>query len=550
MQTLSMATRPDFRRVFAASPGLLLLLTSDLTIVDASDAYLRATMTRRQDIVGCELFEVFPDNPGDPNATGVGNLAASLERVRNLRRPDAMAVQKYDVRRPDGAFEERFWSPLNTPVIGDFGEVEWIIHSVEDVTAVVHLAQEQMQAEAFAEQQRRLVQQLRGANEALADNEKALRASEERFRGLAEDLKSQEARLLSILMTVPDAMVVIDERGSIQSFSHTAVRLFGYEPAEVLGRNVSLLMPQPYRREHDGYLDRHLTTGERRIIGTGRIVVGERKDGSTFPMELQVGEVLLESQRQFTGFIRDLTEHRESERRLQELQAELLHVARLTEMGQMASSLAHELNQPLSAASNYLSGALRLLERDETARALDGLRRAGGQIARTGDIIRRLRAFVRKEEAARRVESVAQVVEEASALALVGARSEGIRVEVRLGDEVPAAMIDKIQVQQVLVNLIRNAIEAMASAPRRELTIATCKTADDRVEMSVADTGCGIAPAIREKLFQPFVTDKATGMGVGLSLCRSIVEAHDGRLWAEDNPAGGATFRFTVPRGD
>jgi len=539
--------RPDFRAVFDSAPGLLLLLSPDLTIVGASGAYLRATMTRREDIVGCELFDVFPDNPDDPSATGAGNLAASLGRVLRLKRPDAMAVQKYDVRRPDGVFEERFWSPLNSPVLGESGEVEWIIHSVEDVTEVVRLEHEQTQAKSFAQEQKRLVSHLRAANEALAENDRALRASEERFRGLAEELKGQEARLRSILMTVPDAMIVIDEGGRIQSFSQTAERLFGYAPEDVVGRNVSMLMPQPYRREHDGYLNRHLTTGERRVIGTGRIVVGERKDGSTFPMELQVGEVLLESRRQFTGFIRDLTERRDSERRLQELQSELLHVARLTEMGQMASALAHELNQPLSAAANYLSGTVRCLERKDAVTALEGARKAVEQVARTGEIIRRLRDFVRKGEAAQRVEHVAQVVEEASALALVGAKGDGVRVEVRLGEEVQTALMDKIQIQQVLVNLIRNAIEAMANMPRRELTIATRRSADETVEISVIDTGPGVAPEIKEKLFQPFVTSKATGMGVGLSLCRSIVEAHGGRLWAEDSPAGGAAFRFTVP---
>jgi two-component system sensor kinase FixL len=538
--------RPDFQAIFEAAPCLCLILAPDLTIVGASVAYLGATMTRREDIVGRDLFDVFPDNPDDPGATGVTNLAASLDRVLRLKRPDAMPVQKYDVRRPDGVFEERYWSPLNSPVIDLFGEVQWIVHCVEDVTEVLRLEHEQTQARTFAEEQQRVVDQLRAANEALAQNQTALRASEERFRALAEELKGQEARLSSILKTVPDAMIVIDEQGLIQSFSQTAERLFGYALDEVVGRNVSLLMPQPYRREHDGYLGRHLATGERRVIGTGRIVVGERKDGSTFPMELQVGEVVLEGRRQFTGFVHDLTERLESERRLQELQSELLHVARLTEMGQMASALAHELNQPLSAASNYLSGGRRVLERGETARAIEAMQQAAEQIGRTGEIIRRLRNFVRKGEVRRRIENVPQVVEEACALALVGVKSEGIRVTIQLGEEAPNVLMDKIQVQQVLVNLMRNAVEAMAQSPKRALTVATRRAAD-AVEISVADTGPGIAPHIREKLFQPFVTSKESGMGVGLSLCRSIIESHGGRLWADDNPTGGAIFRFTVP---
>jgi two-component system sensor kinase FixL len=538
--------QPDFRSSFEAAPGLCLLLAPNLTIAGASDAYLRATMTCRETIVGRDLFEVFPDNPDDPEPTGVGNLSASLKRVLTLRRPDAMAPQKYDVRRPDGVFEERFWSPLNTPVLDASGDVCWIVHCVEDVTELMRLQSEREEAAGAAQAQRLLIDQLRTANLALAKSEAARRVSEERFRDMADALKGQEARLLSILMTVPDAMIVIDECGTIQSFSATAERLFGYVSPDVVGRNVSMLMPQPYRREHAGYLDRHLTTGERRVIGTGRIVVGERKDGSTFPMELQVGEVRLDGRRQFTGFIRDLTERRESERRLHELQSELLHVARLSEMGQMASALAHELNQPLSAISSYLSGARLSLDRGDASRAHTGIEKAAEQVERTGKIIRRLRDFVRKGEAERRMENLAQTVEEASALALVGAKVDGVKLEVQLDPTAPAVFIDKIQIQQVLVNLIRNAVEATAAVSRRELTIDS-RSAAHMVEVSVADTGPGIDAAIKAKLFQPFVTSKASGMGVGLSLCRSIIEAHGGLLWAEDNPTGGAVFRFTVP---
>ena len=187
-----------------------------------------------------------------------------------------------------------------------------------------------------------------------------------RVRAMADDSTraalAREAHVQSILDTVPDAMVVIDIRGMMQSFSAAATRLFGYHPDEVIGKNVSMLMPSPYREQHDGYLERYLRTGERRIIGIGRVVVGERKDGSTFPMELSVGEMKSRKDRFFTGFIRDLSERQKTESRLQELQSELVHISRLTAMGEMASTLAHELNQPLSAISNYLKGSRRLIE--------------------------------------------------------------------------------------------------------------------------------------------------------------------------------------------
>jgi two-component system, LuxR family, sensor kinase FixL len=363
------------------------------------------------------------------------------------------------------------------------------------------------------------------------------------------DLLAREAHLTSILDTVPDAMVVIDETGIMRSFSHAAERLFGYTAAEAIGQNVKILMPAPYRENHDGYLDRYRRTGERKIIGIGRVVVGERKDGSTFPMELAVGEMKSSNRQFFTGFVRDLTERQQTETRLQELQAELIHISRLTAMGEMASTLAHELNQPLSAIANYLKGSKYLLagKSDELSGRLgDALDKATDQALRAGQIIRRLRDFVARGETELRVESVAKLVEEASAMALIGAKEHNVRVRFQLNPEADLVLADKIQVQQVLLNLLRNAIEAMDHSPRRELMIQTESPDDEIVQISVSDTGTGITPDVASQLFQPFITTKRHGMGVGLSISRTIIEAHGGRIWIEPNPGGGTVFRFTL----
>lgn len=371
----------------------------------------------------------------------------------------------------------------------------------------------------------------------------------------AEDaLRAREAHLRSILDAVPDAMVVIDEAGLIQSFSAAATRQFGYAPEEVLGRNVSLLMPDPYRSEHDLYLDRYARTGQRRVIGKGRVVVGQRRDGSTFPMELSVGEMRSVGRRYFTGFIRDLTDRQRTEARLQELQSELVYMSRLTAMGEMASTLAHEVNQPLTAITNYLRGCRRLLERmegEQAAMLREAVRLAGDQALRAGDVIRHLREFVARGESQHRVESLPKLIEEASALALVGVQEQGVQVAFRIDPTTRWVLADRIQVQQVFLNLVRNAIEAMQDAPRRRLEISTRPGEEPGLaEVRVADTGPGLAPEIAARLFQPFVTTKAQGMGVGLSICRTIVEAHGGRIWATASPSGGTVFAFTLPRAE
>jgi two-component system sensor kinase FixL len=371
----------------------------------------------------------------------------------------------------------------------------------------------------------------------------------DRLRETRFQSATREAHLESILATVPDAMIVIDERGAIQSFSSAAERLFGYTASEVLGKNVKLMMPSPYRENHDEYVARYLHTGEKRIIGIGRVVVGERKDGSTFPMELAVGEMRSNNMRFFTGFIRDLSERQKTEARLQELQSELVHISRLTAMGEMASALAHELNQPLSAIANYMKGSRRLLEGradEQSGMVRDAMDKAAEQSLRAGQIIRRLRDFVARGESERRVESIKKLVEEASALALVGAKDQGVRVLFRLDPKVDLVLADKVQIQQVILNLMRNAIDAMEESPRRELVLSIAPTGSGMVDISVADTGSGIAEDIMPQLFQPFITSKRHGMGVGLSISRTIVEGHGGRIWAEPNPGGGTVFRFTL----
>ena len=391
---------------------------------------------------------------------------------------------------------------------------------------------------------------------ALYDRAGALRGFGKVLRDVTEQratesaLRANASHLSSILSTVPDAMIVIDEAGSILSFSAAAERLFGFRATEIIGSNVSRLMPAPDRQRHDGYLQNYLTTGVRQIIGIGRVVIGARHDGSTFPMALSVAEAAgADGQKLFTGFIRDLTERQRTQLRVEELQSELIHVARVSAMGTMASTLAHELNQPITAVVNYLESIRDLLDRPraEDLPAIRGaLGDAVGQALRAGDIVHRLRNFVTRGDAEKTIEHLPSLIGEAAALGLLGTREIGIDARFDLDPDASPVLVDKVQIQQVLVNLIRNAVEVMAGSPLRQLSIVARVESAECIRISVADTGMGVADAMVDQLFTAFASSKDEGMGLGLSICRTIVEANGGRIWLEQPASGGTAFHFTL----
>lgn len=362
------------------------------------------------------------------------------------------------------------------------------------------------------------------------------------------DLQRREEHLSSILATVPDAMIVIDEHGIILSFSATAEQLFGYSQSDALGRNVDRLMPSPDRERHDGYIARYLATGEKRIIGLGRTVRGQRADGSIFPMQLSVGEAGSGDQKLFTGFIQDLSEKQEFEARLAHLQQELHHVSRLSAMGTMASTLAHELNQPLTAIASYAEAAQIVVEQDEAnlAKLRDVLAEMASQSLRAGAVVRRLREFVSRGDLTKASEDLPKLIQESAALALLGSVEKGIVTRYAFDLAATQVLVDRVQIQQVLINLIRNAIEAMESSVEKQLMIETELIDAETIRVSVSDTGPGIPPETRGHMFEAFNSSKPSGMGLGLSICRTIVEAHGGKIEVADREGGGSVFSFTL----
>lgn len=371
------------------------------------------------------------------------------------------------------------------------------------------------------------------------------------LRKAESKLDQAHSILKSILTTIPDAMVVIDEAGLVSSFSATAEKMFGYEQSEIIGQNVKILMPEPYRAAHDGYITRYIQTDEKRIIGIGRTVVGCKKDGTTFPLQLEVGEAKIGDERYFTGFIIDLTEKKKTEAEVQSLQADLAHASRLSAVGTLASALAHEINQPLTAIANYLSAARDMMDGDLTANReffLEALQESVSESLRAGTIVRRLREFVSRGEINRRVLSIAQVVEDATVLGLIGAQEKGVQFSIDIAPDTNHVFVDRVQIQQVMVNLMRNAIEAMADSAQKRLHIAVTSIDDERVEIALSDTGTGIDQELGDRIFDPFASTKGTGMGLGLSICRTIIEAHGGTIRAEPNPDGGTIFQVTLEK--
>jgi two-component system, LuxR family, sensor kinase FixL len=362
-----------------------------------------------------------------------------------------------------------------------------------------------------------------------------------------------ESRFNALLDATVDAIILIGPDGLITRFNLAAERMFGYREPEVRGRNVSMLMPEPYRSQHDGYLDRYATTGQRRIIGIGREVVGQRKDGTTFPLDLSVGEFRTtpgpQGDHGYVGIIRDLTERKAQTREAEALRGRLTHVGRIGTLGEMVSGIAHEVNQPLTAISNYASTCRRMV----LAGTIEGpeltttLEKISAQAERAGQVIRGLRALVRRRDEVREPLDVNVLIREVTKLLEFEVRQSGYQLVLNLADALPAALGDAVQVQQVVLNLVRNGLDAMLDQPLGDTIEIATSSGEGWVQIRVRDHGPGISLTAMERLFEPFFTTKPQGIGLGLSICKSIVGAHGGELLAENAAGGGAQFRVRLP---
>jgi PAS domain S-box-containing protein len=372
-----------------------------------------------------------------------------------------------------------------------------------------------------------------------------------------EDLRSIENRHRVIVEAANDAMVSMDEKGAILLANPATSRIFGYDLVEIVGKPMTMLMPEMMRKLHENGFKRYLDTGKRHVNWQGVEVTAQRKNGQEFPVEVSFGELTSDGHKVFSGFIRDISERklaeeqlRASERTLQTTQAELARVSRLTTMGELAASIAHEVNQPLTAVINNASACLRLLannnlEPEVLRRALSGIIADG---TRASTVLARIRGFIKKEPAEKSELDINEVIQEVLVLAGRELYEHEVVPEHQLKADLPSVLADRVQLQQVLLNLIMNGIEAMAAVSDRPRLLGLQSRIDESgdVLVAVSDSGTGFGLEL-DRVFTPFFTTKANGMGMGLSISRSLIESHGGRLWAAPNSPHGAVFSFTLP---
>ncbi len=365
---------------------------------------------------------------------------------------------------------------------------------------------------------------------------------------MPETKSSQE--LQALLDAAVDGIVVIDQRGIILSFNRSAEELFGLAAAEAVGRNVTILMSETDGRGHNASIEHYLETGVAHVIGRGRQVTARRKDGVLFPAFLSVGAVPGAEPR-FVGFIRDMTTSRKAEEDAHRLQDRLMHVSRLATVGEMASGIAHELNQPLAAIATYAHACDRLLSmaEPEIEEVQAALKQIADQAVRAGDIIRRLRNLARTEESIRSPVDINTVIEELGDLIQSDARAHGVQYRQQLTPGLPKVTVDRAQIQQVVLNLVRNALEALALAQLdvSEVVVSTRLNPEGEVEIAVRDNGPGVDSLLAHRIFDPFCSTKPTGTGLGLPISRTIVHTHGGTLDYEPNVPSGACFLVKLP---
>ena len=478
-----------FRNAFAGAAIGFVMAEAGGTIVEANAAYCSLTGYARDELDTMRLVDLV-----DPEDRAAFRILA--DRIESGAEPGYVVERRY--RRKNGG---TMWVRESASVTHDReGAPRWVVNLVEDVT--------------------------------------------ERKR-IEESAARTVAQLTAVLDGAKDAIIAIDVHGLVQSINAAGERMFGYERDEVIGRNVGMLMPQNPAELPEAGVGNAFETGAAKVLETGREAEGRRKDGALFPIELAITEAAVYNDLILVAFVRDLSERRRIESRMDQLAAQ-----RLTAIGGMAGALAHELNQPLAAMGVYLETARRMLTKPAEKRIApieDAIARASAQVVRMGEIIARLRHFAGHGEPDKTHQNLHAVIRKVASDAISDAKAHGAALSLELNAKRDDVVMDPVQIGQVLANIVRNAREAVGEAPGGRVVISTALQGRDMIRCDVSDNGPGLAEAVEERLFEPLTSTKATGMGVGLSISKSIIEAHYGEIRGRSNPHGGAVFSVTLP---
>ena len=550
MSVADLALTPDFRALFEAAPGKYLVLAPDLTIVAVNDAYLLATHTRRESIVGRGLFDVFPDNPGDPEASGVRNLRASLERVLRYRRPDPMTVQKYDIPRPaseGGGFEERYWSPLNTPVLNAVGEVSWIIHRVEDVTDLVRHREEDRVRDRLAVEQQQMINRLRDANAALAREaeerrraEAALRANEERYRGLVE--------------TQNDLILRLGMDGRCTFANDTTCRALGYSQEELLNLHWRDFVHPDEAYGVTAAIMHAATSPARRAAVEARVLT---VDG--FRWYAWEGCTILDTdghlvELQAVG--RDVHDRRAMEDALRIAKTEAERAREEAEQANLAKSkflaaASHDLRQPMQSLFLFTAALAQHVTSERGRNTLTLLDRGLDTLKALLDSlldVSRLDAGIIQPVIGNA--PLDDIIEEIEASFAPVAAAKGLNLVVDQACDVTVCT-DRVLLGRMIRNLVENAIRYTEQG---EIRIG-CRHAGGFARIEVSDTGIGIAPEHRERIFEEFhqvansERDRSQGLGLGLAIVRRLSKLLDHAVRVQSEVGQGSTFSIDVPLG-
>ena len=355
--------------------------------------------------------------------------------------------------------------------------------------------------------------------------------------------------LAFLINNLPDSIMAIDENCIVISFNRSAEIMFGYSAEEAIGQNLKIFMTSPDREKHDGYIADFLQSAGHRLIRCGQMVLARHKSGRLFPIDILVRKAKIGEKYLFVAFIHNATNREELRKRFVELSRALARADRISSMGLLAGAIAHDINQPLAAVRNYVEAVSAMAARGgelDGAAVSEAMDACAHEVERAGEIIRRLRQYVSQGDTEAKEESLTALIETALSLALADGEGSGVDVQVIPNSVVDDVLVDGIEIQQVIVNLVRNALQAMGGKGLRVLRISM-SSCEVMAQVTIEDSGDGISTDHDCQMFLPFATGKADGLGLGLSICRMIVEAHNGKIWFGSSDLGGAAVHFTVP---